>query len=77
MSHFGCIDQSGETLERVPRDGSRPAHAVVRIDGERVESREMVADDNRRASDNLAGYARLPVTTGCYALGLDGECHEC
>ena len=22
MSHFGCIDQSGETLERVPRDGS-------------------------------------------------------
>ena len=36
----------------------------------------MVADDNRRASDNLAGYARLPVTTGCYALGLDGECHE-
>ena len=22
MSHFDCIDQSGETLERVPRDGS-------------------------------------------------------
>ena len=34
---------------------------------------EMVADDDRCARDNLAIYARLPVTTGCYALGLDGE----
>ena len=39
----------------------------------RLGSTEMVADDDRRTSDNLAIYARLPITTGCYALGLDGE----
>ena len=48
---------------------SEPAHAVG-IGSERVESREMVADDTR---ERQPGYARLPVTTGCYALGLDGE----
>ena len=41
----------------------------------RLESREMVADGDHRARDNLAIYVRLPVTTGCYALGLDGEFH--
>ena len=42
---------------------SKPAHTVVGIDSERVESREMVADDNRRASDNLAtrDYPSLQV----------------
>ena len=45
-----------------------PAHAVVGIDS---ESREMVADDHRCASDNLA--TRDYPTTGGYALGLDEE----
>ena len=33
---------------------SKPAHAVVSIDSKRVELKGDVADDNRRASDNLA-----------------------
>ena len=45
------------------RWASLRVHAVVGIDSERVESREMVTDDNRRASDNLAtrDYPSLQV----------------
>ena len=29
MSHFGCFDQYGETLERVPQDGSYRSRALT------------------------------------------------